>query len=115
MVRYRDTACFIAEVSAAGPGFVGLDPDDGPLIIAPVGRALHVVRTPCPAERLGDVARYVTTVALDCVPPLAAAIASLLPGARCCRPASMQRPPFDGPVDRRAEISGPIGNRVVVI
>ena len=115
IVRYRDTACFVGEVSATGSGFVGLDLNDGPLIIPPVGRVLHVVRTSRPAERVREVARYVTTVALECAPQLTATIAALLPGARLCRPASMQRPPFDGPVDRRTEIATVIGETVVAI
>lgn len=101
--RYRDTAAFAGDVFPAGHGLVSLD-DGRASLIPPVGRNLRVAICDDPIESLGRFAHAITTVGTACGGSLARSIASVLPGARVTTLGSMQRPPFDGPVDRRTRL-----------
>lgn len=97
--RYLDAAAF-AGVTFAGDGHaVGCAP--APLLMPPSGRHVHVV----PAANLDEaralvapLARYLVTVGGDDV-DVTRQLAP--PHARVAPLGALQRPPFDGPVDRR--------------
>ncbi len=80
---------------------VACAPADAPSLVAPPGRHVLVVPAPGPdavAARLGALGRFVVSVGSD--DP--GRIARLVPGhARLSALGRMQRPPLDGPVDRR--------------
>ena len=96
---YRDSTSYAGELFSAGSAFVSCG--EG-LVLPPSGRNLHVVPTTNPLSALGAAAQFVTTYALASVSAdLRAELARALPGARACDFGRMQRPPFDGPVDRR--------------
>jgi hypothetical protein len=102
--RYRDTVRFAQELIPAGSGAVGLDVRGGPLVVPPVGRHVHVVRTEEIERSLAPLSGVIAAVGVDGPPGLAGRVAELLPGARPSAAGLMQRPPFDGPVDRRTGV-----------
>ncbi len=97
-VRWKDTLAFAGEVWAGADHVVGLAPSGAPLAVPPSGR--HVLVAPVDSAAaaravLAPIARFVVTVggsAGDATAPEHARIAVL---------GRMQRPPLDGPVDRR--------------
>lgn len=88
-----------------GPwGAVGLDLSSRTLLLPPTGRHLHVTALRDAehlTELLHPLASFVTTIGHDRQGPLTEAAQILAPGARLARLGQMQRPPLDGPVDRR--------------
>lgn len=100
IAKYRDTARFIGEVSAAGSGFVSMGPENS-WLLPPTGRNIHVLSTPDPISALTPYRPLLTTCAFAGAPTRREALIRTLPGARICDFGYMQRPPFDGPVDRR--------------
>ncbi|MEP7126828.1 MAG: acyl-CoA reductase [Byssovorax sp.] len=87
-----------------GPGhLVGLDPSPRALLLPPAARVVEVVpaRAIDAARLLGSWARFVTTIGEAGPGALLDAALALAPGARRARLGRMQRPPLDGPVDRR--------------
>jgi hypothetical protein len=99
LTRYRDTARYTGELLDAGLGFVSTSAH---FLLPPIGRNVHVLSTNDPVAMLAGVATFVTSYAVAAADPsLRAALARALPFARACRFGQMQRPPFDGPVDRR--------------
>ncbi len=69
--------------------------------LPPVGRVLHVCQIAELAPVLGALAPHVTTAAVAGPPDLWQAVQTCVPHARVVAPGAMQRPPLDGPVDRR--------------
>lgn len=100
ITHYRDTASFTGDVYAAGLGFVSAASDDQ-WLLPPSGRNLHVVPTSDALSRLSMVRPMITSCAFAGQAALKTALRRALPGARHCPFGNMQRPPFDGPVDRR--------------
>jgi hypothetical protein len=100
IAKYRDSAHFTGEVFEAGPGFVTLG-HEGRWLLPPSGRNIHVVATPNALATLTPYRPFLTSCAFAGEPAGRAALHRALPGARVCRFGEMQRPPFDGPVDRR--------------
>jgi hypothetical protein len=100
IVRYRDTAHFVGEVFEAGSGLVSLSLENS-WLLPPTGRNVHVVTTSDPIATLMPYRPLLTSCAVAGEPGLRAALRRALPGARACSFGEMQRPPFDGPVDRR--------------
>jgi len=100
-VRYRDAIRFAAELLAAGPGWVGVDVHAGPVVVAPVGRHVHVMRAEDASVALSPLRRAMAALAIDGDPDWARVIRQEFAGARISPPGRMQRPPFDGAVDRR--------------
>lgn len=83
---------------------VGVDPAPRALLLPPAARVVHIV--PASAETaavfIAPWARYITAVgADDNNGPVVRAIQACAPNARFSRLGAMQRPPLDGPVDRR--------------
>lgn len=101
--RYRDTCRMVGDLFEAGGGCVGLTSET--FWVPPVGRNLHVVS--CDPSRaavlLSPLRRVVAAVGIagsehDALP---AAVLEVLPRARVSAADRMQKPPLDGPVDRR--------------
>ncbi len=100
IVRYRDTASFSGEVFPAGLGFVSAG-RNATWLLPPSGRNLHVLPTNDVQSSLSALRPMLTSCAFAGDAALAASLRRSLPGARLCAFGEMQRPPFDGPVDRR--------------
>lgn len=101
IVRYRDTVAYAGQVFKAGSGWVGFDADGTTLLLPPVGRNLHVLRVDSVSpvcRALGDLVSAVGVSPTS----LQVGVANLLPAARVSEIGHMQRPSFDGPVDRRS-------------
>jgi hypothetical protein len=97
---YRDTASFVGELFPAGLGFVSVGASER-VVLAPAGRNLHVLPSTDITKSLGDLAAFLTSCAIAGDSELCGALERALPGARFCQFGHMQRPPLDGPVDRR--------------
>jgi hypothetical protein len=101
--RYASTMSFAGRVLAAPEHLVALAPAGAPLAVPPPGRHVHIAHVPDAASAvhlLAPLARFVVVVgAAD--PRDAAALAP--PHARISPLGAMQRPPLDGPVDRRPD------------
>jgi hypothetical protein len=83
---------------------VGLDPDPRALVLPPPARIVHVVPIDdAPAIRplVSPLTHHVTSVGGE--GHVATALGALAPRARRARLGEMQRPPLDGPVDRRVD------------
>ncbi|HEY3494033.1 MAG TPA: acyl-CoA reductase, partial [Polyangiaceae bacterium] len=99
VAKFRDTFAYTGVLEAAASGFVAVT--EACLEPAPSGRNLLLF--PC-AEldaSLSSVAPNVTAVGVAGNPELVAALSRALPRARVGPLGRMQRPPIDGPVDRR--------------
>jgi hypothetical protein len=102
-VRWRETAAFAARVWAAPDAVVALQPAGAPLLVPPPGRHVAIVAALSlegASSRLAAVAPFVVAVGTDDPPRLSGAPPSLS-RARVSVLGAMQRPPLDGPVDRR--------------
>ena len=95
--RWRDAIAFGGQLLAADDHAVGLLPTLEPGMLPPAGR--HVLVVPVTPQGIGSalapIASYVVAVGSD-DPDVAAP-----PHARRSALGAMQRPPLDGPVDRR--------------
>lgn len=100
-VRYRDTMHYAGEIIEGGAGFVGLDVAGGAVIVPPVGRHVHVMATTNIERSVAPLRGLVVTVATVGSTGLEERCLACFPGARKSLVGHMQRPPFDGPVDRR--------------
>jgi len=98
ITAYRDTARYAGEVFAAGLGFVSTGTQ---FVLPPAGRNLHVLATRGEIAGPTELSSWVTCCAFHGDPVLRARLESAWPGARFSEFGHMQRPPFDGPVDRR--------------
>jgi hypothetical protein len=100
--RWRETLAFAGHVWDAKDHAVGLAPEGSPLLIAPAGRHVTVVPMSTRAaviEAVAPVARFIVAVGSDDLE----ALEGLVPShARRSALGAMQRPPLDGPVDRRS-------------
>jgi hypothetical protein len=101
--RWRDALAFAGRVwDADDVGAVALAPAGAPLYVPPAGR--HVTVMPAASHEavvaaIAPLASHVVAVGTDAPQELGA----LAPGhARLSALGAMQRPPLDGPVDRRA-------------
>jgi hypothetical protein len=105
----RDVAMYRATIEALGTlhegpmHVVGVDPSPRALPLPPAARVVHVAAAdPADAARLlGPWADFVTTVGASEDSPLVRAVLACVPFARRAELGWMQRPPLDGPVDRR--------------
>lgn len=99
--RYASTMAFAGSVLAGASHVVGLAPWGAPLVVPPPGRHVHIgtVRSAGEAAAaFADLAPVIVAVGAD-DPDRVAAIAPA--HARVSALGEMQRPAFDGPVDRR--------------
>jgi hypothetical protein len=109
--RWRDALTFVGRVWGGGDHVVAFAAFAGnvPLAVPPPGRHVLVVAAPDPGEiqaALAPMARFVVTVGASDLARLASSLAaSVVPAhARLARLGAMQRPPLDGPVDRRVSL-----------
>ncbi|MBK7579725.1 MAG: proline dehydrogenase [Myxococcales bacterium] len=102
-VSWRDSLAFAGELMLAGEGWVAVDPSERRLLAAPAGRNLVVVRSGAELTWLGDHAASIVAVGIERTTDdaLFDAVRAALPHARVSGLGQMQRPKFDGPVDRR--------------
>jgi hypothetical protein len=105
--RWHDAAAYAFELFAAGSGLVSFSAT-GELSLPPVGRNLHVVGVSDPLRTLAPFHQHLTCVGVSASAELESQLRSALGGARFASLGEMQRPPLDGPVDRR---HGPDGER----
>jgi hypothetical protein len=98
LTRYRDTMTFAGDSLHAGKSVIGFD-DRGNVLLPPVGRNLHVACVDDFASALQSVTGHVTSVGAPLT--LHTEFERIVPNARLARLGEQQRPPLDGPVDRR--------------
>jgi hypothetical protein len=100
-VRYRETMGFAGTALVGEMHVVGVAPRGAPVIVPPAGRHVHVAAVGGIEEArvaIGELAGVIVCVGAD----EPARVAGLVPEhARLTPLGEMQRPPFDGPVDRR--------------
>jgi hypothetical protein len=105
--RYRDSAAYAMQLLSAGDAAVSLDESGAhAVLVPPIGRNIHVVRIENPSRSLLPLVALVTSVGWCGDAGLEDEIGATLPHARRCALGFMQRPRFDGPVDRRG-LHGP--------
>lgn len=103
-VAHRELFKFLG-VALDGPhGLVTHAFEDIPWTIAPSGRVIHIHRSSCLLETLAAVEPMLTTVGTRGA--LLEELPKHLRHARITRIGTMQTPPLDGPVDRRAPREG---------
>lgn len=112
-----EIAMYRASIDAVGRAFegphhlIGVDLTPHALPLPPAARVVHVAHAF--ADRVGALlapwARYITAVGEAGGGALAGVVLSLAPWARRSALGSMQRPPLDGPVDRRPSSADPRG------
>ena len=95
--RHRDAAAYAFELFNAGSGWVSLAPE---LVVPPAGRNLHVSASPDPLRALTPFVPHITCIGTN-ADRLASQLRLTFGGARLVALGDMQRPPLDGPVDRR--------------
>jgi len=95
--RERDARAYAFELHPAGSGWVTLGTEAE---LPEPWRCLHVVSAPDPVAELAKFSRYLTCVSVAAGSPTEELRAALT-GARVVGFGEMQRPPLDGPVDRR--------------
>jgi hypothetical protein len=101
-VRWRAAMAFAGRVWEGDHHAIALAPTGSPLAVPPPGRHVYVVPEPvldAATLRLAPVARFVVAVGTD-DPARVTRLAP--PHARVSMLGTMQRPPLDGPVDRRS-------------
>ncbi|MEZ4220371.1 MAG: acyl-CoA reductase [Polyangiaceae bacterium] len=103
IARYRDTLLYAGLVYPAGKGLVGLDLHSN-VLLAPIGRNLHIARVDDPLPPLRELAPHLTSVSAPAA--LHAALRDAVPHARLSELGEQQRPPLDGPVDLRESAAG---------
>lgn len=103
--RQTDAARYAFELFEAGSSWVAVGSDDMPTFPS-LARCLHVVRAREPVSSLLAFAPHITCVGSSCGATLATRLRDALPGARHVALGEMQRPPLDGPVDRRHDPGG---------
>ncbi len=99
--RWRDVLAFVGRVWAGGHHVVALAPSGSPLSVPPSGRHVLVACTRSLEDvgaALGPIDRFVVSVGTN-EPERLRSLAP--PHARVVPLGRMQRPPLDGPVDRR--------------
>jgi hypothetical protein len=96
--RKRDAAAYAFELKSAGSGWLSVG---SPPMLPPTERCLHIAAAADAVAILEPFARHLTCIGADVSPTLADALRHGFAAARICPLGRMQRPPFDGPVDRR--------------
>ena len=101
--RYVATMTYACRVLVGSQHAIGIAPPGAPLVLPPSYRHVHVAACASLADAeqlLAPLARGVVSVGSD-DPEAAGALARACPWARLSPLGAMQRPPLDGPVDRR--------------
>jgi hypothetical protein len=98
--RFRDIAAYAGVSFQAGSGTVAVFPR-GQRVLAPNGRNLVVVTVDHPQTWLADSGAELTALGLSVPDDERRRLVESFPGARESALGAMQRPPLDGPADRR--------------
>ena len=98
--KNRDAAAYAFELFDAGSGWVSLSNE---VVVPAPTRCLHVTCTSDAVQALGLLTPHVTCIATNAPP---AQLSASFSGARLVALGEMQRPPLDGPVDRRHGAGG---------
>jgi hypothetical protein len=100
---YRATMDALGKTLTGDAHVIGVDPQPHALLLPPAARVLHVAaaRADQAAALLGPLARWITTIGTGDADELTTRVAACVPYARRSALGHMQRPPLDGPVDRR--------------
>jgi len=101
IVRYAATLTYAGEIVPAARGVVGVAKTEGPVLLPPAGRNLHIVPVRDAQASVAALSAHVTTFAVCGSDEARAGLARALPNARQAEVGRMQCPAFDGPVDRR--------------
>jgi len=103
IARYVHTIQTVGVAMVGSEHVIGVDFTPRALLLPPAARVVHVVRTqPSEASKLlSDQARFITVVGASDEASLVRAVCAVAPHARRSPLGEMQRPPLDGPVDRR--------------
>lgn len=101
--RERDAARYAFELFEAGSGWVSTSPD---FVLPPAERCLHVTYAERALSVLEPYAQQLTCIAAPTPDAWSAELTRAFPKARVVRYGDMQRPPLDGPVDRRTASDG---------
>ncbi|MFO0615221.1 MAG: acyl-CoA reductase [Polyangiaceae bacterium] len=103
LLEYERTMLAIGAIHRGEHHLVGVDAAAPRILVGPPLRVVTVVAYPTAADALGALAplsRLLTAIGAG-AGAFAAALRRAIPGARPSALGAMQRPPFDGPVDRR--------------
>jgi hypothetical protein len=98
MRKNRDAAAYAFEIFDAGSGWISLAPE---LVVPPANRNLHVTWTSDAVAAISPFAGHITCIGTNAGAATQAELRRAFPGARLATLGDMQRPPLDGPVDRR--------------
>jgi hypothetical protein len=103
LTLYRTSIEALGEALAGPHHLLGLDPAPRALLLPPPARAEHRQPSTAPtlAPLLAPWAQHLTTLGTLATDALLPPLRALAPGARFTALGQMQRPPLDGPVDRR--------------
>ncbi|MGE5784545.1 MAG: acyl-CoA reductase [Myxococcales bacterium] len=105
--RYRETWRYLGHVFESSGGLISVDLDHNASFDAPGPyRAVHVRVVDDIATALAAHGHSVTNVGHQPGGPLSAMLSRLIPRARQSAFGCMQRPPLDGPADRRGDPAG---------
>ncbi len=96
--KNRDAAAYAFELFDAGSGWVTLSDR---VVVPAAARCLHVASTSDALKALAALAPHLTCISTNAPAALAARLRAAFGGARLVALGDMQRPPLDGPVDRR--------------
>jgi hypothetical protein len=99
--RYVATMTYAARVLVGTEHVVGIAPPGSPLVPCPAYRHVHVVACPTEADASALVAPMASSIVSFGSDDLAAARRLAPAWARTSPLGQMQKPPLDGPVDRR--------------
>jgi len=105
IARWRDTMRYAGELVPAGSGWLSLGLAGEPLLLPPIGRHLAVVRATPEDPRLASLERFVAAAGIGGAEAFRERAKRRLPAARSGPLGRMQRPAFDGPVDRRPPVA----------
>jgi hypothetical protein len=98
---HEETIQYIGCSVRAGRGMVFLDPEPGRLLIPPVGRYLNVVVTDDCVPLIENLKEVITTVGIFNPGHLHGRLREAIGERRFVDVGEMQKPAFDGPVDKR--------------
>lgn len=103
LALYRRTMEALGATLAGDAHLVGVDPDPRALLLPPAARIVHVTaaRADDATALVVPLAPWITALGADDAGELTTRVAALAPAARRSALGHMQRPPLDGPVDRR--------------
>jgi hypothetical protein len=103
MTRYRATIESIGQWRQGPDHAIGLDPEPRALMLPPPLRVVHVMpmSSYAAAAPIGPWVEWIAAIGTDDAGALSDHVIRTAPGARLSRLGAMQKPPLDGPVDRR--------------